>query len=106
METFDLDLIYLYAPLLAKGALMSIEILLLASILSLTLGTFFGVITSSQLRRWPFAHIVESVTFILRAVPFYVQLLIVYFVIPDLLGIHLDSFAASILALGLCSAGY
>ena len=34
------------------------------------------------------------------------QLLLIYFVLPDLLGIQLDPFPASMIALGLCSSGY
>ena len=49
---------------------------------------------------------IEIVTFVLRGIPFYVQLLIVYFVLPDLVGFNLDPFSASVIALGFCSSGY
>ena len=48
----------------------------------------------------------ETLTFVLRAVPVYVQLLIVYFVLPDLFSFNLSPFVASVIALGLCSGGY
>lgn len=42
----------------------------------------------------------------LRAIPFYVQLLLVYFVLPEITGIDLDAFSASYISLGVCSSGY
>ena len=44
--------------------------------------------------------------FVFRAIPFFVWLLLVYFVVPDLLNCSIHSFTAAILALGLCSSGY
>lgn len=93
-------------PLLLKGAGMTVQILLSAGILSLILGVFFGVMTCRRLRLKAVAPFIEMLAFVLRAVPLYVQLLIVYFVLPDLLNISLDSYTASLLALGVCSSGY
>jgi ABC-type amino acid transport system permease subunit len=57
--------------------------------------------------RIPFFSVWADVaTFILRAVPLYVQLLIIYFVIPELIGINLPLLPAATLALSLCSAAY
>ncbi|MFA6916118.1 MAG: amino acid ABC transporter permease [Parachlamydiales bacterium] len=108
MEIFSFDLILRSMPLLAKGAWLTLQILLAAGVLSLVLGSCMGIMTCERLRQrfrvlpW----ILETFTFILRAVPFYVQLLIVYFVLPDILQIDLDAMTASIFALGVCSSGY
>src|SRR5690606_27696645 len=69
-------------------------------------GTIFGILASDRLRLPIAAPLIDWYTFILRAVPFFVQLLIVYFVLPDLLGIDLSVFASSVIALGGCSSGY
>lgn len=106
METSYLLLIQSSLPLLFQGAVMTTKILLAAGTLSSVLGFIFGVCTSRELKRATFSSCIEAVMFILRAVPFYVQLLLVYFVLPDLLGIDFDVFNASWIALGICSSGY
>ena len=82
---------------------MTLEVMGGAALLSFTLGLLFGV---SSINRPILGKIIGGITFVLRAVPFYVQLLIVYFVLPDLIHCNLEPFPASILALGLCSSGY
>lgn len=106
METFQFDLILRSLPLLIKGASLSLQILIEAAAVSLVLGSLLGICTCAQARSSLFGPIVDVIAFILRAVPFYVQLLIVYFVVPDLLKIEIDGNQASVIALGFCSSGY
>lgn len=101
-----MDTIWLSLPLLLKGLVLTLQIFAIASPLSLCLGALMGSLTCRRLRNRWIAPAVEGITFVLRAVPFYVQLLIAYFVLPDLLGIELEAFTAAIIALSLCSAGY
>lgn len=103
MDSFDL--IFRSLPLLLKGSLLSLQVFAIAAPLSLILGAVMGSLTCRRLRCRP-APLVEGITFVLRAVPFYVQLLIAYFVLPDLLGIEVEAFSAAIISLSLCSAGY
>lgn len=93
-------------PLLFKGTIMTVQVLLAAASLSFFFGLFFGIATCNRLKTPVLFHLVEGVTFVYRAVPFFVQLLIVYFVLPDLLGVNLNPFPASVIALGMCSSGY
>jgi len=93
-------------PLLLKGMLMTIQVLALASVLSFIWGLLFGILSCQRLRIPVVTPIIEGITFVFRAVPFYVQLMIVYFVLPDLLGFNFNPFPASVLALGICSSGY
>lgn len=93
-------------PLLLKGAFMTIQILVGSASLSFVLGLLFGVVSCKNLRIPVLSAVVEFFTFVLRSIPFFVQLLLVYFVLPDLLGFNLDPFPASVIALGLCSSGY
>lgn len=85
---------------------MTVQVLLLAGSLSFGLGLFFGLITCNRLKIPFLSPLLEGVGFIARGVPFFVMLLIVYFVIPDLLKFDLDPLPASILALGFSSSGY
>ncbi len=101
-----MDLFIRSLPLLLKGLEMTLHVLFFAASLSFTLGLLFGIFSSRRLKVPVITPLIEGMTFVLRAVPFYVQLMIVYFVLPDLLGFNLDPFPASVLALGLCSSGY
>ncbi len=106
MDSNYLDLVYRSMPLLMKGAWMTLQILLISGCISLCLGSLLGILTCYRLRINVLSSFLEGITFVLRAVPFYVQLLIAYFVIPDILNIHMEAFTASVLALGICSSGY
>lgn len=101
-----IDFITQNGPLLLQGALMTAQLWLLSSLVSLSLGIILGILNSQRIRIPFLSPAIACATFILRAIPFYVQLLIVYFVLPAALGISLSAFAAGILALGLCSGSY
>ncbi len=94
------------APLFAQGAWMTLKVLMTAGSLSISLGVLLGTVSSRQLRIPLLSSLVEVFTFTTRGIPFFVQLLIVYFVLPDLFGFNLDPFVASTLSLGICSSGY
>lgn len=106
MDNDTWDLIVRALPLLLKGAMLSLQIFAIATLLSLILGLIMGCVTCRRLRYGWISPLIEGMTFVLRAVPVYVQLLIAYFVLPDLLGLELEAFSAAIIALSLCSAGY
>lgn len=101
-----IELFFRSWPLLIKGVWMTLQVLLIAAPLSFSLGLVWGIFSSNQLRVPILSNTIDAITFVYRAIPFYVQLLIVYFVLPDLLGFNLEPFPASVLALGMCSSGY
>lgn len=101
-----IDLLSRSYPLLLKGLVMTIQVLLGSAAISFSLGTILGIFSCERLKKPFISPLVEAITFVYRAVPFYVQLLIVYFVLPDLLGFNLEPFEASVISLGMCSAGY
>lgn len=103
---FLIELLSRSFPLLLTGALMTLKVLIVSSAISFSLGLLFGVLCCHEIHIPYLSSFIYSITFILRAVPFYVQLLIFYFVFPDLIGVNLDIFPASVLALGICSSGY
>ncbi len=100
------DLFLRSLPLLIRGIGMTLQVLILSASLSISLGFIFGILSCRRLKMALVSPFVETVAFVLRAVPFYVQLMIVYFVLPDLLGFNFEPFPAAVLALGLCSSGY
>jgi len=74
--------------------------------MSFLFGIFFGVLSCTRLKVLILSSVIESVTFVLRAVPFFMQLLIVYFVLPDLFHFNFEPFPAAVISLGICSSGY
>lgn len=95
-----------YWPLLLQGAQMTLAILAASCVISFVLGTLFGILLSNRLKIKGVSQCIEVITFVYRGVPFFIQLLIVYFVLPDLIGCNLDPLTASVIALGGCSSGY
>src|SRR3989338_8258181 len=94
------------APLLMQGMLMTIKLWLGSLVISLCIGSLFGIARCRRLRSRFIAQLCDGITFVLRGIPFYVQLLIIYFVLPDLCNINMSPITAGITALGLCSAAY
>jgi len=93
-------------PLLLQGLYTTLLLWMSASIISCVIGIILGVLRSTALRVPYVSVMLDAITFVFRAVPFYVQLLITYFVIPYLLAIQISAFSAALLSLGLCSASY
>ena|ERR1700722_5770612 len=102
----SIQILIMNAPLLAQGLFMTIKLLLGASCISFTVGTLLGTLSSQRLNLSVARACIAIYVFITRGIPVYVQVLIGYFVIPDLLGISLSPFIAAICALGICSSGY
>jgi arginine/lysine/histidine transport system permease protein len=100
------DLLFRCLPLLWQGMQMTILLLGFSASLSFTFGLILGVFSCNRLRLPIISQAIEAVTFIYRAVPFYVQLLLIYFCLPDLVGWNLQPFEAAALSLGMCSSGY
>lgn len=103
---FYTDLFIRSFPILLKGIATTVEVFCISALLSIALGLVMGILISERLQTPFISRSLEMITFVLRGVPFYVQLLIVYFVLPDLTGFNLKPFAASVCALSICSAGY
>lgn len=90
-------------PALTRGLVTSIQLI----IPSATFGLLFGIIIGT-LRvygapwvRW----LADAYTAIFRGVPLVVQLMIIYFGLPNL-GIYFDPFPAAVFGFILCSAAY
>lgn len=93
-------------PLLLKGAITTIEISLVAMFVGCLGGLFVGIMSSQKLRNPYFGSILSSFVWIIRGTPLFIQLLIVYFALPELLGFSLSPFTAGVVALGVNSSAY
>lgn len=94
------------APLLLRGMLATLQLWLAALLIAVFVGVIWGVLRSKALRMPLVAQACDFITFILRGIPFYVQLLLAYFVVPSILNIDVPAYVAAAGALGLCSAAY
>ena len=101
-----LDLLVNQWTLWVGAAWTTCSIVLRSTALSLTLGGLLGYVLSRQCSWKLTKKVAAGVAFVLRAVPFYVQLSAAYFAIPQLSPIHWDAITAAWVALGVCSSGY
>lgn len=95
------------STILFQGTLLTLQLWLTSLCISLVLGTVLGIAESDKSG---FSKVVQlplrALTRMIRAIPFYLQLLIIYFVLPMCTGADLSAFTASVLALGFCSSAY
>lgn len=98
---------FISSPILFwQGLFTTLRLWGVALTVSLIVGCLWGTIRSHKGRITVVSALLDGLTFILRGIPFYVQLLFAYFVIPQILGISLSAFWTASVSLGLCSAAY
>jgi len=95
-----------YIPLLLQGATITIAAWFIAQAIGLCIGITVGIASCRQLTTPSLDKITRLYTFVAKGIPAYVQILLVYFMLPALTGINLSGFVAGICALGFCSSGY
>ena len=106
MKNEIINLLQASAPQLLQGAATTLQIWFCATAMAFCTGSLWGIFSCQRLQIAGISRIINVGTFVLRAIPFYVQLLIAYFVLPNLLRISLSPFSTGVIALGLCSGGY
>lgn len=99
----DFSLAYHSLPSLLQSALVSLEIAFVSCILGLGLGTVLGISYMST-RKWITKPVALYVS-VFRGTPMLVQILFVYYVMPQV-GVSLPAKASAILAIGMNSAAY
>jgi polar amino acid transport system permease protein len=93
-------------PFLLQGALATIEIALVSIAIGLCGGIVIGVLNCNKMRN-PFSTVVlNSFVWIIRGTPLFVHVLIVYYALPEVIGISLSPFTAGVIALGINSMAY
>lgn len=93
-------------PVLLKGSLMTIQISLLGIFFGFLLGATLGVFDCDRLRKPIVTQLIRAYVGLFRGTPLFVQLLIVYFAIPDALGIELSPISAGVITLSVNSSAY
>ncbi|MCL1986249.1 MAG: amino acid ABC transporter permease [Betaproteobacteria bacterium] len=90
-------------PTLNKGLWISLMLIVPSAVLGFLAGVFLGVIRVFGTRRTRWAG--DAYTAIFRGVPLAIQLMLIYFGLPNL-GISLDPYPAAVCSFTLCSAAY
>ena len=101
---FDLSLVTDSLPLLLQGALVTLEITALA----VGLGLVFGLVAAlAQLSKFaPLRLIAKVYVDFIRGTPLLVQIFIIYFALPDVIGHRIDPFFAAVAACSINSGAY
>jgi arginine/lysine/histidine transport system permease protein len=91
-------------PYILKGLGITIQIVLAAALLGFTLGIILTLFKISKFRllRW-FA---DGYTSVFRGTPMVLQLLIIYYGLPQIIGFEITAFPAAVIAFGMNSAAY
>jgi arginine/lysine/histidine transport system permease protein len=91
-------------PYILEGLRITIQIVLAAALLGFTLGIFLTLCKISKFRllRW-FA---DGYTSVFRGTPMVLQLLIIYYGLPQIIGFEITAFPAAVIAFGMNSAAY
>ena len=100
----DYSIIYNSFPLLLKGAGVTLEITAMSVGLGLILGLFLGLgqLSKSKIFRWPAKVHVD----VIRGTPLLIQIFIIYFALPNIIGQRIDPFVAAVTACSLNSGAY
>jgi polar amino acid transport system permease protein len=93
-------------PLLIHGAFATLQIALVAIAIGLCGGIVIGALNSRKMQQPLCTPIFNGFVWIIRGTPLFVQVLIVYYALPEVLNISLSPFAAGVLAMGINSTAY
>ena len=101
---FDFSLITGSLPLLLQGALVTLEI----TALSVGLGLVFGLIAAlAQISKFaPLRLLGKIYVDFIRGTPLLVQIFIIYFALPVIIGQRIDPFVAAVAACSINSGAY
>ena len=101
---FDLSLVTDSLPLLLQGALVTLEITALAVGLGLVFGLVAALAQLSKLA--PLRLIAKVYVDFIRGTPLLVQIFIIYFALPVVIGHRIDPFFAAVAACSINSGAY
>ncbi|MEG7380942.1 arginine ABC transporter permease ArtQ [Bacillus subtilis] len=91
-------------PFILEGLAITLKIVVVSAIIGLIFGIVLSLCKISTFR--PLVWIADFYTSVFRGTPLVLQLMIVYFGLPQLLGFQIDQFWAAVVALSLNSAAY
>ncbi len=93
-------------PLLLQGTLATIQLAIVSIAIGFCGGLCVGVLNSSKMRTSYTVYVLNVFVWVIRGTPLFVQVLIIYYALPELIGISLSPFIAGVIALGVNSMAY
>ncbi len=93
-------------PFLFQGALTTLQISLISIAIGFCGGVFIGALNCHRMRNKFLAPIFNGFVWTIRGTPLFVQILIVYYALPEITGVSLSPFMAGVMALGINSMAY
>ncbi|MBH1988880.1 MAG: amino acid ABC transporter permease [Myxococcaceae bacterium] len=93
-------------PLLLKASFITLQASALGAVLGSMGGLLFGIANCDRLRIRGVSSCIAFYVMLIRGTPLFIQLLIIYFALPEALGMDIPSLAAGVITLGLNSSAY
>lgn len=93
-------------PFLLEGMWSTIEIALVSITVGLLGGIFVGVLNCGKFRTSLTGFLLTFFVWVVRGTPLFVQVLIVYYALPEVTGVSLSPFTAGVVALGVNSTAF
>ncbi|HEY2420791.1 MAG TPA: amino acid ABC transporter permease [Neobacillus sp.] len=100
----DFSQIVPYIPFILEGIWVTLKFVIISIIFGFVIGTLLSLFKISHNK--PLNWIADAYTSIFRGTPLILQLMIIYFAIPQLTGYDISPFLSAILAFGLNSSAY
>ena len=102
--SFDFDLIVRSFPLLLAGAVITVQITAISVGCGMLIGMFAGIARLAKI--WPVRFLASVYVDFIRGTPLLVQIFIIYFALPLVVGQRIDPFIAAITACSINSGAY
>ncbi|MFC4321777.1 amino acid ABC transporter permease [Litchfieldia salsa] len=100
----DFNQIVPYIPFMLEGIWVTLQFVIISIIFGFILGTGLALLKFTRFK--PLHWFVDIYTSIFRGTPLILQLMIIYFAIPQLTGYDIPPFLSAVLAFGLNSSAY
>lgn len=100
----DFSQIVPYIPFILEGIWVTLKFVIISIIFGFVLGTILALFKISRIKALNF--IGDAYTSIFRGTPLILQLMLIYFAVPQLTGYDISPFLSAILAFGLNSSAY
>ncbi|MFI0435737.1 MAG: amino acid ABC transporter permease [Parachlamydiaceae bacterium] len=102
----DYSILMQSLPFLFQGVWITIEIALTSIVIGLLGGMIIGVLNCKKMQHPFLTPLLNSFVWVIRGTPLFVQALIAYYALPEMIGISLSPFTAGVIALGINSTAY
>lgn len=101
---FDFSKVVPSIPYILQGIGVTLQIVIFATIVGLVLGILLALCKIGSIK--PLRWFAEFYTSIFRGTPLVLQLMLIYYAIPQFIGTNIDPIPAAIIAFGLNSGAY